>query len=450
MRALGSRLIAVVALVFLMAHLTLDGSAYASTPAGLAPSAHIGWQANKTTGGNVCAVASYDECQVSKQSGGAGGFDYPAAAAIDPKTGNVYVAEVNNARVQQITAQGAFVSMFGWDVNETNDRRAGATQEEKNVCTAASKDVCKAGVAGKGAGQLDSPGSVAVDPLTQDVYVLEIESGDVRVDKYTREGRFLWRVGKGVNLTTKGNLCRAREIEAGVRCGAGALNSSESLERGAFKFAQEPGDLLAAGGPEDLLYVGDEHRVQVFAPDGSWRREILLSSISAKPASSVVALALQASGALYLVYRVGNGETELPSEQADVVHRFNPSGEQVAEYLVGGGSPGASESINAMAVGQSGQFAVMGVKLGGSSPGRFGLLYGAGMGAGWTRFVSPADNDGIAFSGDGELYVTTAIDQEVAVYDPWAFGKEPLPCEVVVADSTEALDCHSSGRLAVQ
>lgn len=49
--------------------------------------------------------------------------------------------------------------MFGWDVNKTKVESGSATQQEKNVCTAASKDECQAGVAGSAPGQFDSPGS---------------------------------------------------------------------------------------------------------------------------------------------------------------------------------------------------------------------------------------------------------------------------------------------------
>jgi hypothetical protein len=396
-----------------------DSAVYALMGTGLAPSAHIGWQADKTTGGNLCTVASYDECQRSMQTSGAGAFNYPNSVAVDPRTGELYVAELSNARVQELTKTGAFVSMFGWDVNETRDRETTVAQAKRNVCTATSKDVCKAGVPGAGAGQLETPVSVAVDPLTGDIYVLEIETGDFRLEKYTREGRFLWRVGKGVNHTTRANLCTAREIEqAGVQCGPGASNASESVEHGAFKFSSQTGDLLAVGGPEDLLYVGDEHRVQVFRADGSWKREILLTSISAEPDSGVVALALAATGELYLVYRVGNGEPDLPPEHANIIHKFDPAGEQVSEYLVNARSPRALDSINSMALDHSGRLAVMGVELGVGASGRFGLLYDGATGGLLAGFTAPIDDAGIAFDAASELYVATAVDQEVALYTP--------------------------------
>ncbi|MFZ1154377.1 MAG: hypothetical protein WAN93_05670, partial [Solirubrobacteraceae bacterium] len=133
---------------------------------GFVVSAHFGWKVDESSKGNACAVASADRCRPAVPSHSAGGFIYPGSVATDPRTGNIYVADIDNYRVQEMTAAGAFLSMFGWDVNKTKDRQRGATQAEKNVCTAASGDLCTAGVPGTAAGQLSYPSSVAVDPVT--------------------------------------------------------------------------------------------------------------------------------------------------------------------------------------------------------------------------------------------------------------------------------------------
>jgi hypothetical protein len=334
----------------------------------LVPASHIGWRADRTTGGSICTVASGDECQRSAPTSAAGGFNYPDSVAVDPRTGHVYVAEITNDRVQQLTATGAFVSMFGLDVNRAT------------------------------AGQMDSPESIAVNPLTGAAYVLLLGPGGFHLERFTREGKFVWRVD-------------------------------------ALKFANQSGDLLAVGGPEKLVYVGDEHRVQVFGVDGSWKREIPLASLSAAPQSSVVALALAPSGELYLVYRAGAAESYLPSERANVVRKFNPRGEQVAEYTVAARSAGALDSIDGMALDRSGELAVIGVEAGAGASARFGLLLNARTGTPIGEFTPPIDNDGIAF-GDGALYVTTAVDQEVVVYapaPPVGTLTSRFPCEAFAA-----------------
>jgi hypothetical protein len=431
-----------VAVVLLLVY-PIDAGLASAGAMGLVPSSRIGWNADRTTGGNDCAAVANNECQSSEPTSMAGGFNYPDSVAVDARTGNIYVAEISNYRVQEFTAAGVFVSMFGWDVNKTRDKQGAGAQSGKNVCTAVSSDVCQRGVAGVRAGQLDSPESVTVDQRTGDVYVLQIEADDFHVDKFARDGKFMWRVGKDVDQTTGENLCVAGGVKrAADRCVAGMPNGSGSVEHSAFKFTNQSGDLLAVGGPEHLLYVGDEHRVQVFGTDGIWKREILLTSLSAESQSSVVALALTATGELYLVYRAGAAESYLPSERANIVHRFDPNGGQIAEYKVTARDPGALDSIDGMALDRAGQLAVIGVESGTST--RFGLLLSASTGSPLAGFTPPIDNDGIAFDGGGDLYIATAVDQEVAVYAPaMATGTlaGPIPCEALGSRSQDQLDC---------
>ena len=174
--------------------------------------------------------------------------------------------------------------MFGWDVNATEDKEPGASQAAKDLCTAESKDTCQAGVEGGAAEAFADPESVTVDPSTGDVYVQDYANH--RVDEYTATGQFVLTVGREVNetndkkpgaSTAEKNLCTAESADT---CKAGIRSTLGSVEHGAFNFAQTCGDLLAVGGPEGLLYVGDAYRVQELKPDGAWVREISLASIS--------------------------------------------------------------------------------------------------------------------------------------------------------------------------
>jgi DNA-binding beta-propeller fold protein YncE len=412
---------------------------YAAAPITLVPSIHSGWQVDGTSGANLCTAASKDRCQTGRPSGAAGGFKYLTSVAVDPGTGRLYVADTANSRIQEFSADGAFLAMFGWDVNRTADGQVPATQAQKNLCTAASGEACTAGVRGTVAGQLASPSSVSVDPHTGDVYVSEIDVGDFRVDRYTSDGHFVWTVGAGVNRTTHGNLCSAREIERSrVKCGPGAENPSDSGEHGAFKFAQTYGDLLAAGGPEDVLYVGDEHRVQEFDRDGKWKREILLVSLSAARESNVVALTLDESGNLYLVYRVISGSGEA---QGGVVRKFNPGGEQVAEIVVQAKQPQASVDINGLAIDSSGRLAVIGDENLPNSFARLGALYDTATARRIADFTGPSDNDGIAFNRAGDLYIAATDDQEVDAYVPAPVTElvtSPVACEIGHGDDRAA------------
>jgi hypothetical protein len=424
-------------------------AAAGAEPIRLAMSMHIGWDADRTRGRGVCVVASKDTCLSRKPSRQAGGFEYPSSVATDPQTGELYVTDTDNYRVQKFAVTGAFIAMFGWNVDETKDTQARTTQAERNVCTAVSGDRCGAGVPGTAAGQLSYPASVAVDPLTGDVYVLEI-GNDVRVDKYSPGGRFLWTIGKEVNGATKGNFCSEGEIVgSGVKCGAGVRNAPYSLQPGAFKSDAQYGDLLATGGPEDLLYVGDEHRVQEFDAKGGWRGEILLASISSEPASGVAALAVDPGGDLYVVYWAPSGEDGAQATPAGLVRKFNPHGEQVGLFPVYPRQAGAVVHIDGIALDEANVLAVIGVEIGATSHKRFGSLYDAGTGRPIGEFPPPPDTDGRTVNNRGDLYVAATDDHEVVAYAPIPATElvtSPAPCEIGAAgDSAAAFDCALSG-----
>lgn len=97
---------------------------------------------------------------------------------LSPTSGDVYVADTNNARVEQFDGTGSFVRMWGWGVAD------GASSFE--ACTSA----CHAGIPGAGVGQLDHPMSVAVDsssgPSQGDIYVGD--SVNKVVEKFSSSG----------------------------------------------------------------------------------------------------------------------------------------------------------------------------------------------------------------------------------------------------------------------
>lgn len=145
-------------------------------------------------GGNyeICTVAS--ECHAATSSGGNGtllgdgDLGSVSGLAIDQDTGDVYVADISNNRINVYAGNGTFLRAFGYDVVESGPDDAGAGFE---VCTAASGDVCKAGTSGPGAGQLSSPLAVAVSPAdgsasSGTVYVSD--SGNSRVNTYALDG----------------------------------------------------------------------------------------------------------------------------------------------------------------------------------------------------------------------------------------------------------------------
>lgn len=115
-------------------------------------------------GSNVCTVAS--GCNSGTAGGHGGEVAAPTAVAIDP-SGNVYVAEQLNDRIEEFTAGGEFVRAIGQGVVDG--------QAELEVCTVAAG--CRKGGSGPGAGMIDEPYGVAV--AAGKVYASEELNGEL-------------------------------------------------------------------------------------------------------------------------------------------------------------------------------------------------------------------------------------------------------------------------------
>jgi NHL repeat len=379
------------------------------------------------------------------------GFQYPESVAVSPN-GNIYVADMGNHRVQELTSAGEFVLMFGKEVNETTKGDICTAEEVKK-----SGVKCKAGVEGPAAGQLNELTSLAVDPPSGDVYVAEGVSGKLsgyRVQKFTAEGQFVLEIGKEVNETTKGNLCTEEEVKkAGVKC-TGPAQTVPGGGHGSFEFNFFVGNILAVGpAPEHLLYVGDKQRIQEFDATGEWKREIPLTAISAEPRSKVIGLAVdQTTGDVYLDYNVfvPYGVSS-EHEVANIVREFTPSGVEVRSFTIAPRQPGREVLVQGIALDSEGHLAVSAYESNEGGP--FGSLYAAGTGELVTRFTMSRTtaSTGIAFSGKKELFAVQRENAEVVAYKPVNVAElKPLPVSCVpgVDVATDVtLDCSLKGEV---
>lgn len=113
--------------------------------------------------------------------GGDGQLSGNSGVAVDQASGDVYVADTANHRVEEFDANGAFAAMFGWGVKDG--------KSEAQTCTSG----CQAGIAGSGAGQLAAPTFIAVDnsggSSSGDVYVGDTTNNTVT--KYDANGNFI-------------------------------------------------------------------------------------------------------------------------------------------------------------------------------------------------------------------------------------------------------------------
>jgi len=106
-------------------------------------------------------ICTDDFCLTGNAGPGAGQFNGPDGVAIDPSSGEVYVADTGNNRVEEFDSDGTYIGQFG--------------------------------TTGSGDGQFSAPEGVAVDPNTNDVYVAD--TGNDRVEEFDSDGTYIGQFG---------------------------------------------------------------------------------------------------------------------------------------------------------------------------------------------------------------------------------------------------------------
>jgi DNA-binding beta-propeller fold protein YncE len=221
----------------------------------------------------------------------------PQGIAVNQESGEVFVSDRENNRIDKFDAEGNFLLAFGWGV-------ADGKSEELQTCTS----VCFAGLEGSGTGEFGhlSAEGIAVDndPLSLshgDIYVLD--SANLRVQKFTPAGAFLTMFGGEVNATTKLNICRASEAAS---CQAGVEGS------GPGQFEGLAGRAIAVDST-GIVYVGDRNRVQRFSEEGVQESEVEIPG-----AGRIQNLVADSAKDIYLWGGLQEG-----------VHKYDPTGTEL-------------------------------------------------------------------------------------------------------------------------
>jgi NHL repeat len=261
--------------------------------------------------------------------------DFPRGIGVNQGTGNVYVGDQNNRRVVEFDVWGVFLRTWGWDVVASGPGDDTVAPEDQfEVCVPADGDVCKPGVEGLGADQFAGPQGIAVDSAG-DVYV--VDRPNQRVQKFSPEGEFLLMFGGGVNQgggspESPGNLCTKEHLENGDVCGAGVQGTGDGqfgLWRVGSFIAVETSDTATSA--DDLVYVGDENRIQKFGADGTYAGKIAFTGDPLPEPGTVTSLAVDpASGDLYFSYRLVLSSNQ-PVQPG--VHRLDAATGEVLDTL---------------------------------------------------------------------------------------------------------------------
>jgi RHS repeat-associated protein len=240
-------------------------------------------------------IVEYNEAgEFIREAGGigaAGGkLNAPAGIAID-SAGNIDVTDMGNNRVAQFSPTGAFIAVIGANVNKTKVE-AGGTTLEKNRCTAASGNICQAGTAGSGEGQISAPFGITTTG-GQNFFV--VERGNNRVEKFNPQGEVLDKFGE-------------------LGSGNGQL--------------KEPAGIAFQG---FLLWVADtgNNRMQAFTTSHAYSRQFNAQSTEAGQLSKPFGVETDASGNVWVA-----------EQGANRVRKFSETGAYLLKFGSGGSEEG--------------------------------------------------------------------------------------------------------------
>jgi aldose sugar dehydrogenase len=228
----------------------------------------------------------------------------PAGIAIDPSSGNVYVADTGNNRIQVFYDNGTFISTwgrFGGASNGTFSHPQGiAIDQEGNVYVAdtannriqvfssngtyISKFPRKWGEFGPRDGMLTSPEGVAINPSSGNVYVAD--TGNNRIQVFSSNGTFVSKWGE--QGTTDGMLRSPEGVAINPSSGnvyvADTGNNRIQVFSSNGTFISKWGEQgttdgmlrspagIAVDPSSGNVYVADKdnHRIQVFSSNGTF------------------------------------------------------------------------------------------------------------------------------------------------------------------------------------
>jgi hypothetical protein len=237
--------------------------------------------------------------QFGSEGEGAGQLIEARGVAIEQESGNVYVVDRNNARIEKWSGEGVFVEAWGFGVENG--------EEKLQACTPVTG--CRSGTLGEQAGQFSRPSGVAVDSSLGlshgDVYVVDADNN--RVQKVGPDGEFILMLGGEVNETkdkeggaseAEKDICTQVEIEtSGVKCKAGVEGTAD----GEFDGLGSHQLASIAVDAEGDVYVGDATGVQRFSEDGTYEATMLtgvgeIEALAAAPGGDVYVLSSERAG----------------------------------------------------------------------------------------------------------------------------------------------------------
>jgi RHS repeat-associated protein len=255
---------------------------------------------------------------------GEGALKGPAADAIDG-SGNIWVVDSSNSRIDEFSATGSFLKTIGWGV------KTGAT--ELQTFTSG----CRAGTPGSGNGQFSKPEGIAINQSAGDMYVAD--KGNNRIQELSLEGVFIRKFGgylnapRGIGIESAGNVWVSdtgnNRVEIFTNTGVYVSSFGEAGERlGQFK---GPDGITFYNGFAYIVDTGNS-RVEKFNLEGRVYNEFGSKGSESTQFSSPTGIAIDpVSGDLY-VDDTGNNRVQVLNQAGWFTKRFGTKGTGNGEY----------------------------------------------------------------------------------------------------------------------
>jgi sugar lactone lactonase YvrE len=249
---------------------------------------------------------------IGSAGSGVGQFDHPAGVAIDA-SGNLWVLDYGNDRVEEFTEKGVYLRQFGSAGSgdgQLSRPSALAIDSKGNIWVAdtgndrieefspSGEYLRQFGSLGSEKGQLDAPEGIAIG-ADDDVWVSD--TGNARIEEFSSEGEYLRTIG------------------------------SRGSAPGEF---EEP-DGIAVDSKGDL-WVADSanYRVEEFAEDGEYIREFGSKGSGDGHFEAPYAVAVSPRGRI-LVGDIGNDRVEEFGEHGEYLYEFGEQGSGPGQFGLG-------------------------------------------------------------------------------------------------------------------
>jgi tripartite motif-containing protein 71 len=392
--------------------------------------AAFGWGVNSAGGSEFqkCTTA----CKAGLSGSGAGEFAEAFGVTVDASSGNVFVTDAVNDRIEEISAEGAYVTQFGstgagnGEFNEPADLTVAEGElyvsdyanNRVEEITETGSYLGQIGSKGKAAGQMEGPFGIAANPTTGDLFVADSKNN--RIEEFTPAGKFLAEFGSpgvgkgqfnvpaGLAINSSGVLYipdfynnRIEEWHPPQAGGAHLLYSTQfgsaGSEHGQFNY---PGVPAIDGHGNVWATDYGNNRIQEFTAAGVFIATYGSAGITEGKFEGPTGIAVnQASGNVYVGDCNNNRIDELSSTGTPI-------------RSIGTTEPGKLHCPGGVKIDSSGNIWVADTEnnriVEFSATGTYIAAYGT-LGSGNKQFKKPED---LAFSG-GNLYVADAGNNRV-------------------------------------